>query len=555
MKLTIGKKIALGFGILTLAVVASSVMTALTLRSSKSINKEITEVYNPSSESIGELYNMVSSSKMLIKNWVFIDKKEDTPDKLELVKIHNESFPKLNEKITKLSANWDEKDKKTYDSLVGQINTLFEGHKGIMSSLNNFLAYEDLMILFEITPRVEVGGDIIVQSDEILLKLNELNKAFTSKVEEGTSDMQSSFNRLEFFIYLLGVILIALSIIVSSITIRTITQPIIKSVEYAKSIAQGDLTATIDINQNDEIGELADNLRNMTANLKNIIGEIVDGADSISSSSEEMNANAQTVSQGASEQAASVEEVSSSMEQMVANIQQNTENAQQTEKISQQAANEIQDGSNAVTQTVSAMKQIAGKISIITDIAFQTNILALNAAVEAARAGEHGRGFAVVAAEVRKLAERSQVAANEITTITGGSVQIAEKAGKLLENIVPNIQKTSKLVQEITAASLEMNSGAGQVNNAINEFNKVTQQNAASAEEMATSSQELSDRAQHLAETVAFFKIDDNAKTNHSKKAKKTTTHTQNHFHPNVKKEKGFALQLHDSADNEFERF
>jgi methyl-accepting chemotaxis protein len=555
MKLTIGKKIALGFGVLTFTIVLSSLMTALTLRSSKSINKEITEIYNPSSETVNELYNTISRSKMLIKNWVFIDKKEDTPDKLEMVKIHNEDFPKLNSEIKKLSENWSEQDIKTYDSIVGKINTLFEQHKSVMSSLNNFLAYEDLMIIFDITPKVEVGGEIIVLTDDVLSKLDALRKSFAAKADEGTSDMQKSFSRLEFFIYLLGIILIVVSLIVSSITIRTITIPIIKTVEYAKSIAQGDLTATIDINQNDEIGELADNMRSMSANLKTIIGDIVDGADSISSSSEEMNANAQTVSQGASEQAASVEEVSSSMEQMVANIQQNTENAQQTEKISQQAANEIQDGSNAVNQTVTAMKQIAGKISIITDIAFQTNILALNAAVEAARAGEHGRGFAVVAAEVRKLAERSQVAANEITTITTGSVQIAEKAGKLLENIVPNIQKTSKLVQEITAASLEMNSGASQVNNAINEFNKVTQQNAASSEEMATSSQELSDRAQQLAETVGFFKIDANSKGKHNKKTQKSTNHTHRNFQHQVKKEKGFALQLHDNADNEFERF
>ncbi|HBF87964.1 MAG TPA: methyl-accepting chemotaxis protein [Bacteroidales bacterium] len=511
MKLTIGKKIALGFGILTVAIIASSLMTAFTLNNSKSINEDITEIYNPSSESIGELYNVISSSKMLIKNWVFIDKKEDTPDKLELTKIHTKSFPELNERINKLSENWSEQDKNTYSEIVVQINTLFEEHKQIMSSLNNFLAYEDLMILFEITPRVEVGGDVIVLSDNILVKLDELNHAFSKKADEGTTKMQSSFGRLEFFIYLLGIILIALSIIVSTITIRTITQPIIKSVDFAKSIAQGNLTATIDINQNDEIGELAENLRNMTSNLRNIIGEIVDGADSISSSSEEMNANAQTVSQGASEQAASVEQVSSSMEQMVANIQQNTENAQQTEKISQHAASEIQDGSNAVNQTVTAMKKIAGKISIITDIAFQTNILALNAAVEAARAGEHGRGFAVVAAEVRKLAERSHIAANEITEITRNSVQIAETAGKLLEDIVPNIQKTSKLVQEIAAASMEMNSGASQVNNAINEFNKVTQQNAASSEEMATSSEKLSEKALQLAETVAYFKIDSSA--------------------------------------------
>jgi len=239
----------------------------------------------------------------------------------------------------------------------------------------------------------------------------------------------------------------------------------------------------------------------------NIVGSVVSGVDSISSASQQISSTSQQMSQGANEQASSTEEVSSSMEEMAANIQQNTDNAQQTDKIALKAAKDVQETSEAVNQTVTSMKAITEKISIIGEIARQTNILALNAAVEAARAGEHGKGFAVVAAEVRKLAERSQAAASEINQVSRSSVDVAEKSGKLLAEIVPDIQKTAKLVQEISAASTEQNSGAEQVNSAVQQLNQVTQQNAAASEEMATSSEELASQADQLRELIGFFEI------------------------------------------------
>jgi len=214
------------------------------------------------------------------------------------------------------------------------------------------------------------------------------------------------------------------------------------------------------------------------------------------------------------------------MEEMTSNIQQNTDNAQETEKISTKAAESIRSGNEAAQNSVQSMKDIAEKISIINDIAFQTNILALNAAVEAARAGEHGKGFAVVASEVRKLAERSAEAASEIDEKSKSGVQISKQAGEQLQEVVPEIEKTSRLVQEITAASNEMTSGADQVNSAIQQLNQVTQQNAASSEELATSAEELSSQADQLKQVTSFFKLDDQDKLNYQSIGQKQMNET-----------------------------
>jgi methyl-accepting chemotaxis protein len=274
--------------------------------------------------------------------------------------------------------------------------------------------------------------------------------------------------------------------------------------QAATSIAEGDLTVQAKaISERDVLGQA---LTKMLENLRRTVSEVATSAANVTTGSEEMSSTAQQLSQGATEQAAAAEESTSSMEEMTSSIQQNADNARQTDKIASKASEDARASGEAVVRTVHAMKQVAEKINIIEEIARKTDLLALNAAVEAARAGEHGKGFAVVASEVRKLAERSQTAAAEISRLSVDGVQTAEGAGQLLAKLVPDIQRTAELVREIAAASAEQSTGAAQVNKAIQQLDQVIQQNSAASEEMASTSEELSGQAQILQSSIAFFR-------------------------------------------------
>ncbi len=371
-----------------------------------------------------------------------------------------------------------------------------------------------------------------------------------------------------------GIVLLVVFIFISYSILNRYTSMLNGFTHELARISEGDLKPTQKVETNDEFGILSESLVFMLGKLNQIVAEIKSGASNIGSAALQLNAASQQLAQGATEQASSAEEVSSSMEEMAGNIQQNTDNAQQTEKISVSAADILKKLVLSSNESTVAIRQIADKINIIGEIARQTNILALNAAVEAARAGEHGKGFAVVAAEVRKLAERSQVAAVEIDNLSKKSVNATDDAAKQLEKLVPEIERTTKLVAEISAASIEQNSGADQVNNAIQQLNSVTQQNAAAAEEMATSSEELSGQAEQLKDLISFFKLDKEynegkesvVKTFKNNKSKILQKPLAKQVHANAtikpqgnssKPSGGFNLKMkHDkTGDQDFERF
>ena len=281
------------------------------------------------------------------------------------------------------------------------------------------------------------------------------------------------------------------------------------AVRLAESVADGDLRQTVDSKSNDEIGELLGVLNTMVVRLRDVVANVSTAARDVAHGASEMSSTSDALSQGATEQASSTEEASASMEQMAANIKQSAKNASDTEKMALKSASDARESGEAVARAVSAMQTIAEKILVVQEIARQTDLLALNAAVEAARAGEHGRGFAVVASEVRKLAERSQSAAGEISNLSGNTVRAAQEAGAMLEELVPDIERTSQLVAEISRASQEQDAGATQVNIAIQQLDKVTQENTSAADEMSTTAEALASQAEQLQAAIKFFRVAD----------------------------------------------
>ncbi|UXT81846.1 methyl-accepting chemotaxis protein [Agrobacterium tumefaciens] len=378
-------------------------------------------------------------------------------------------------------------------------------------------------------------------------KLGEGVKMNRDRLEESKQLAADDYEQTRTLLVSASVVAVLIAIATAFWIALGISSGLRKIMTVAEAVAIGDLDQNVEIKTNDEIKDLVARINTMTGNLRNTAGiadRIADGdltvmpkplsdrdtlglalermverlrgivadalsaSDNVSSGSQELSASSEQLSQGATEQASSAEEASASMEEMAANIKQNADNAAQTEKIARQSSKDAEASGEAVNRAVVAMRTIAEKISIVQEIARQTDLLALNAAVEAARAGEHGKGFAVVASEVRKLAERSQAAASEISSLSGETVQVATEAGDMLNRLVPDIRKTAELVAEISAACREQDIGASQINEAIQQLDKVTQQNSGASEEMSATSEELAAQAEELQSSIAFFKVD-----------------------------------------------
>jgi methyl-accepting chemotaxis protein len=508
----IGKRMGMAF---TLLLVIMVVLIWFGIRGMSGMAENldrIVKINNVRIELLSECSGSVNEVSINLRN-ILLD--NNAEKRQEYVKRINDQRDKYNEDFKKVVELTSKDDKKSHELTI-KLKEAADASRPLNNRVTELaLAGKDADALAlmnrEARPAVRKWLNLI----EELTKHNaERNQ---SRYEQSVAEYKTARSLM----LGLGALAVVLSILIAVVLTRGIVMPLNDALGVANKLAAGDLTMEVNVKSKDETGMLMDAIKNMVEKLKHVVSDVVSASDNVASGSQELSSTAQQMSQGATEQAASAEEVSSSMEEMASSIKQNTDNALQTEKISMKSATDAKEGGKAVKETVAAMKEIATKISIIEEIARQTNLLALNAAIEAARAGEHGKGFAVVASEVRKLAERSQSAAGEISELSARSVQVAETAGDMLEKMLPDIQKTAELVQEITASSKEQDTGADQINKAIQQLDQVIQQNASASEEMASTSEELSSQAEQLKDAISFFKLDLAGKSQAQRKAGK----------------------------------
>jgi methyl-accepting chemotaxis protein len=394
----------------------------------------------------------------------------------------------------------DDREKDEIKVMLREAENYGAGFEGVLSAIRAGKAKTPQ----EANGLMQVHKEAIRQMTTLAEQLADRHQKDMQAQSAIISAASSQVRGIMVIILLVGVVAgIAIGFYITS----SITAPMAEVVKVVERMAGGDLRELPVVDRTDETGRLQAAMRAMVERLAQVIGEVRTGAEALTSASTQVSATAQSLSQGTGEQAASIEETSSSLEQMGASISQNAENSRLTEQMASQGARNAEDGGKSVQETVVAMKAIAERISIIEEIAYQTNLLALNAAIEAARAGDHGKGFAVVASEVRKLAERAQKAAGEISSLASSSVQVAERSGKLIVELVPTIRKTADLVQEVSAASQEQSVGVAQVAKAMGVVDEVTQRNASAAEELSSTAEELSSQAEALQQLMAFFQV------------------------------------------------
>jgi methyl-accepting chemotaxis protein len=539
--LKLGIKIMGTIGFILVMMIISSVFGIIKMGSIGTEIKGIAQKDLPLTNAISEIAaNQLEQAirlERVLRFGEIIGSKDAAKKKLQSAEIEIEEYDKLVDdainKAEKLGedaakSNNSDKIRKEVDIVNEKLKAIrskysgYEQHiQGMLSSINQGKIHE-----------AEKQAEVLEKEKNML---DQEIEQFMNKIETFTENSTLKAEHDEksgvAVMSVIGISSLLSGLLLGFFITRSITQSAAKIVKAVSSIAAGDLNTEIDIEQKDEIGALAKAMKEMILRLRKVLADIKIAADNVAAGSQQMSSSSEELSQGVTEQAASVQEASSSMEQMAANIKQNSDNATQTEKISIKASDDAKEGGRVVSETVSAMKEIAEKISIIEEIARQTDLLALNAAIEAARAGDHGKGFAVVASEVRKLAERSQTAAGDIIRLSGTSVDISEKAGEMLSMLVPDIQKTAELVQEISAASDEQNTGSEQINIAIQQLDQVIQQNASFSEELASTAEELASQAESLQEAVAFFKVD-GMETSTAAHAKRMTSAAKNVIHP-----------------------
>jgi methyl-accepting chemotaxis protein len=498
MRFTIKMQLGLAFGLIIALLLAA---TLFGINSLSSTNREMNAMVD------GPAVRLQAAQQLNIhmlnvvraeKNMVLVDTPEEVKTLEASISKEKQAFETL---LTKAEGLATAEGRPRWQALGSAWERLIETHTRIYDlTLANRDAEATALSMGE-------GRKIVTEAGAQVQELVELSQ---SQLNAATEKADTDFKGVRNSLIILTVVSLLIAVGAALYISLAVSKGLSRASDAVRAVADGDLTKTVEITTKDEIGDLLGHVNVMIERLRGVVSDAISASENVSAGSQELSAASEQVSQGATEQASSAEEASASMEEMASNIKQNADNAAQTEKIARQSAKDAEISGEAVNRAVEAMRTIAEKITIVQEIARQTDLLALNAAVEAARAGEHGRGFAVVASEVRKLAERSQTAATEIGAVSSDTVKAAQSAGEMLTTLVPNIRKTAELVAEISAACREQDIGASQINEAIQQLDKVTQQNASASEQMSATSEELAAQAEELQTSIAYFRTNAN---------------------------------------------